>query len=92
MQFDFKKDLIGNTSQKITLNDMREKKAKMNSYKIEKKFRGLAGISKVQKKGQIFFSRATIFKKGLWTAKDRFRSYSLFLKSTPQFLLMKIVF
>ena len=64
----------------------------MNSYKIEKKFCGLARISKVQKKGLIFFSRATIFKKELWTAKDRFRSYSLFLKSTPQFLLMKKVF
>ena len=64
----------------------------MNSYKIEKKFCGLARISKVQKKGLIFFSWVTIFKKELWTAKDRFRSYSLFLKSTPQFLLMKIVF
>ena len=77
---------------KNTSNDMKKKKSKMNSYKIEKTFRGLARIGKVQKKGPIFFSRATNFKIELWTSKDRFRSYSLFLKSTPQFLLMKIVF
>ena len=35
----------------------------MNSYKIEKKFCGLARISKVQKKGLIFFQGQQFLKK-----------------------------
>ena len=38
-----------------------KKKTKMNSYKIEKKFCGLARISKVQKKGLIFFFKGNNF-------------------------------